>query len=144
MISNFDHVTVTVTDLDEARRFFGVLGFVEEQAVIISGEAMDAYMGIPHLKADHVTLAIPDSEPRQELQLLRLHSPSAAVDTDSGNLGRTGFNHVCFRVRHLDETLANMVDAGFPPRNQPMSFHARKLVFLDGPDGVVVELAEWT
>jgi len=143
MISNFDHVTVSVTDLDEARRFFGVLGFVEEQAVIISGEAMDAYMGITHLKADHVTLVIPDAEPRQEIQLLRLHSPTATVDANSGNLSRTGFNHVCFRVPHLDETLATMVDAGFHQRNEPMSFHDRKLVFLDGPDGVVVELAEW-
>ncbi len=143
MISNFDHVTISVTDLDEATQFFGVLGFVEDQAVVISGEAMDAYMSIPHLQADHVTLVIPDAEPRQEIQLLRLHSPTAAVDDDSGDLARTGFNHVCFRVPNLEETLATVVAAGFRQRNTPMSFHDRKLVFLDGPDGVVVELAEW-
>jgi catechol 2,3-dioxygenase-like lactoylglutathione lyase family enzyme len=143
MVSNFDHVTILVTDLDEARRFFGLLGFVEDQAVVISGEAMDAYMGIPHLEADHVTLVIPGSEPRQELQLLRLHSPSATIDDGSGNLARTGFNHVCFRVPNLDETLATMVEAGIGPRSEPMSFHNRKLVFLDGPSDVVIELAEW-
>ena len=144
MVSNLDHVTILVTDLDEARRFFRLLGFVEDQTVVISGEAMDAYMGIPHLEADHVTLVIPESEPRQELQLLRLHSPSATIDDGAGNLARTGFNHVCFRVPSLDETLATMVEAGIRPRSQPMSFHNRKLVFLGGPSNVVVELAEWT
>jgi len=143
MVSNFDHVTMSVTDLDEARRFFGALGFVEDRAVVIAGQAMDAYMGIPHLEADHVTLVIPDAEPRQEIQLLRLHSPTATVDDDSGDLARTGFNHVCFRVPNLEATLATVVDAGFHQRNTPMSFHDRKLVFLDGPEGVVVELAEW-
>jgi hypothetical protein len=29
-------------------------------------------------------------------------------------------------------------------RNRPMVFHDRKLVFLEGPEGIVVELAEWT
>ena len=31
-----DHMTVVVTALDEARRFFGLLGFVERVAVIAS------------------------------------------------------------------------------------------------------------
>jgi len=29
------------------------------------------------------------------------------------------------------------------PRNEPMVFQDRKLVFLNGPSNVVVELAEW-
>jgi hypothetical protein len=28
-------------------------------------------------------------------------------------------------------------------RNELMVFHDRKLVFLEGPEGIVVELAEW-
>jgi catechol 2,3-dioxygenase-like lactoylglutathione lyase family enzyme len=143
MVSNFDHVTILVTDLEEAERFFGLLGFVEDQAVVISGEAMDAYMGMSNLEADHITMVIPDSKPRQEVQLLRLHSPKATIDDGSGNLARTGFNHVCFRVPNLDEALATLLEAGIRPRNEPMSFHDRKLVFLNGPSNVVVELAEW-
>ena len=33
----FDHMTVVVTDLEEAKRFFGLLGFVERIAVVASG-----------------------------------------------------------------------------------------------------------
>ncbi len=143
VISNFDHVTLAVTDLEEAIRFFGLLGFELARSVVISGEAMDEYMGASGLEADHVTLVIPEAQPRQEVQLLRYHRPPVAVDGGSGNLLRTGFNHVCFRVPNLDSVLDALAEAGVKPRNEPMVFQDRKLVFLNGPSNVVVELAEW-
>jgi catechol 2,3-dioxygenase-like lactoylglutathione lyase family enzyme len=136
-------MTLAVADLDEAIGFFGLLGFEHERSVVISGEAMDEYMGVSGLEADHVTLVIPDARPRQEIQLLRYHRPQVAVDEGSGNLARTGFNHVCFRVPNIDSVLEVLADAGVKPRNQPMIFQDRKLVFLNGPSNVVVELAEW-
>ena len=75
MISNFDHVTVVVVDVDEAVNFFGLLGFELDRSVVISGPVMDAYMGVPGIVADHITLVIPGSEPRQEVQLLHYRSP---------------------------------------------------------------------
>jgi catechol 2,3-dioxygenase-like lactoylglutathione lyase family enzyme len=139
----FDHVTIGVTDLDEAVRFFAVLGFEVLKSVRISGATMDAYMSIPGMDADHVTLAVPDAEPHQEVQLLHFHRPGQLVDRSSGQLAGTGFNHVCFRVDDLDSTVADFATAGFPTRNQPMDFHDRKLVFLVGPANTVVELAQW-
>ena len=32
---------------------------------------------------------------------------------------------------------------GFKTRNEIVDFHSRKLVFIEGPEGVTVELAEW-
>ena len=142
-VATFDHVTVAVFDLDEAIQFFGVLGFEVIKNVRISGATMDAYMGIPGMEADHVTLAIPDAEPHQEVQLLHFHKPSKLIDRSSGNLAGTGFNHICFRVEDLDATVAAFESAGFPTRNQAMDFHDRKLVFLIGPANTVVELAQW-
>ncbi len=143
MVLNFDHVTIVVTELGEAVRFFELLGFRLDQSVVIAGEAMDAYMGVPDLEADHVTLVLPGSEPRQEVQLLRYHHPEVVVDEGSGQLGRTGFNHVCFRVADLDATIERLVASGVTLRNEPMTFHERTLVFISGPGSVVVELAEW-
>ena len=139
----FDHVTLAVFDLDEAIQFFGVLGFEVIKHVHISGAEMDAYMGIPGMEADHVTLAIPDAEPHEEVQLLHFQKPTKLVDRTSGDLAGTGFNHFCFRVDDLDATVDAFQAAGFPTRNQPMDFHDRKLVFLVGPANTVVELAQW-
>ena len=139
----FDHVTIAVSDVDDAVRFFGVLGFEIIKSVQVSGATMDAYMGIPGMDADHVTLAVPGAEPHQEVQLLHFRRPTELVDRNSGNLAGTGLNHVCFRVDDLDATVAAFDAAGFPTRNQAMVFHDRTLVFLVGPSNVVIELAQW-
>jgi catechol 2,3-dioxygenase-like lactoylglutathione lyase family enzyme len=143
VVSNFDHMTIVVTDVDEAVTFFGHLGFALDKSVVIKGPTMDAYMGIDGLEAEHVTLVIPHSDPRQEIQLLHYHAPPVQNDADSGDLLRTGFNHVCFRVADLDAEVKRLVAAGVELRNTLMDFHSRKLVFLRGPNNVVVELAEW-
>ena len=138
----FDHVTVVVTALDEAKRFFGLLGFEERISVVVSGEEMSRYMGIADWTADHVTLVLDGAATHQEVQLLYFHQPQVVDDSGAGTLDRTGFNHVCFRVRDLDGMLARLAVCGFTPRNEVMAFHDRRHVFLDGP-GIVVELAEW-
>ena len=143
MLKHFDHVTVVVTDLVQARRFFGLLGFVEDKAVVISGPIMDRYMGVPHLEADHVTLVLKDSAPRCEVQLLHYRKPTVQTDPNIARLDRAGFNHVCFAVSNIDELIEKVQAAGVRLRNEPMVFHDRKLVFLEGPEGITIELAEW-
>jgi catechol 2,3-dioxygenase-like lactoylglutathione lyase family enzyme len=138
----FDHITIVVTDLAEARRFFGLLGFEESVAVVASGEAVSAYMGIPGWESDHVTLVLEGADVHQEIQLLFFHAPTVKDDSGAGTLDRTGFNHVCFRVNDLAAMLEHLAANGITPRNEVLDYHDRKLVFLDGP-GVVVELAEW-
>jgi catechol 2,3-dioxygenase-like lactoylglutathione lyase family enzyme len=139
----FDHMTVVVTDLAAAKDFFAVLGFEEEKSVVVSSDVMSGYMGMPDFEADHVTLVLKGVSSRQEVQLLGFHNPPVAADAGSGDLGRTGFSHVCFRVEDLDATVAAFGAVGATPRNHVMDFHDRRLVFMNGPAGVVVELAEW-
>ena len=135
-------MTVVVEDLDAAKSFFGLLGFVERIAVVASGPVVSDYMGIPGWESDHVTLVLEGAPVHQEIQLLHFHQPPVQPDPGAGTLGRTGFNHVCFRVDDLDAMLAHLAAHGVTPRNAVLDYHQRKLVFLDGP-GIVVELAEW-
>jgi catechol 2,3-dioxygenase-like lactoylglutathione lyase family enzyme len=143
MSLGFDHMTLVVTDLPNAKRFLAILGFEEEKAVVVSGETMADYMGIPDWESDHVTLVLQRVDFRQEIQLLRFHRPDIQIDDGSGFLARSGFNHVCFRTEDLDSTLRRFAAIGVTPKNDIMEFHDRRLVFLPGPDGVVIELAEW-
>lgn len=143
MVKNFDHLTIVVRDVDSAKRFFGVLGFVEAMSVVISGDPFDSYMGVPGMKAEHVTLALEGVSPRTEIQLLKYLHPEPALDPAIRDLHKIGFNHVCFAVADIDAEVAKIRAAGFTTRNEIMTFHARKLVFIDGPEGVTVELAQW-
>ena len=80
MSAGFDHLTIVVTDLDDAKRFFGTLGFAESHSVVVKGPTMAVYMGISDWEADHVTLVDQGAPVHQEIQLLRFHRPDAAID----------------------------------------------------------------
>jgi len=143
MIKRFDHLTIVVTDVAEAKRFFGLLGFKEVTTVVISGETFARYMGVPGIEAEHVTLVAEGVEPRTEIQLLRYLKPASKPDPLIRDLSKIGLNHICFAVADLEAVLAKMVANGFAARNEVLDFHRRKLVFLAGPEGVTVELSQW-
>jgi catechol 2,3-dioxygenase-like lactoylglutathione lyase family enzyme len=143
MLKHFDHVTVVVRDVEAAKQFFGLLGFKEDKSVVIAGQPFAAYMGVDGIEAEHVTLALANVSPRTEVQLLKYRHPAPLPDPAIGNLTKLGFNHVCFAVDDLEAEVARLKAHGVQLRNEVMDFHDRKLVFLSGPEGVTVELAEW-
>ncbi len=143
MIKRFDHFTMVVRDLEDAKRFFGLLGFREDIAVVISGEKFAAYMGIPGISADHVTLVAQDVTPRTEIQLLHYRTPEAIPDPEIRDLHKLGFNHICFAVDDIEGTVRTMQANGYRTRNDLLDFHSRKLIFLDGPEGITIELSQW-
>ena len=143
MVHHFDHVTVVVRDVDGAIQFFGLLGFVEDKNVVISGRTFADYMGVPGIEAQHVTLVLAGAAPRVEVQLLKYRAPAPIPDPHITNLSKLGFNHICFAVDNLVAEVAKLEAAGVKRRGAILDFHARKLVFLEGPEGITVELAEW-
>src|SRR5215475_5525 len=77
MVKHFDHVTIVVTDVDRAKRFFALLGFQEAMSVVISGEEFAHYMRVGGIEAEHHTLVLTNSVPRLEVQLLKYRHPDA-------------------------------------------------------------------
>ncbi len=143
MVHHPDHVAVAVQDPAASLRFFSLLGFEEVQSVVIQGEPFAAYMGVPGIVAEHRTLMLTGSSPRFEMQLLTYRQREARGDPPAGELCRLGFNHICFAVEDIYAEVARLTAAGVKLRNRVMEFHDRKLVFLAGPEGLVVELAQW-
>ncbi len=143
MVRSFDHLTIVVRDLDRARRFFGVLGFKEAISVVIAGEPFASYMGVADIEADHVTMVLEQVTPRTEIQLLHYRNPESIIDPNIHDLHKVGLNHICFAVDDVDAEVRRMREGGFATRSGILDFHARKLVFLEGPEGVTVELSQW-
>jgi hypothetical protein len=46
-------------------------------------------------------------------------------------------------VDDIETEVAKLRTNGFRTRNGIMDFHSRKLVFIEGPEGVTVELSQW-
>jgi catechol 2,3-dioxygenase-like lactoylglutathione lyase family enzyme len=144
MVRHFDHVTFVVADVARAAAFFALLGFVEDKRVVIAGPKFARYMRVDGIEAEHVTLVLAGAAPRTEIQLLHYRRPSGTEAGDgAASPTRPGFNHICFAVDDLAGEVARLSAHGVALLNEVMEFHDRKLVFLAGPEGIVVELSQW-
>ncbi len=142
---NPDHITIAVEDVAAAVDLLGHFGFRRDHDASIDGGAPAAYMGMPHMQAEHVTLVLQDADPRFEIQLLHFTDrdgvdPAGAVPS---NLTRRGMNHLALRVDDLAAATEHLASVGVTPMNDELDFVSRKLRFFEGPEGVTIELAEW-
>ena len=144
MILNPDHVTVAVTDADAAIAFFELLGFRRGHVTTIDGGEPAAYMLMPDMKAQHITLALEGSEPRFEIQLL-VFDPTPGEDPAEhpSNKRRRGYNHLAFRVDDIEAVTAHLEANGVTMLSDEMDYISRKLRFIEGPEGITLELVQW-
>ena len=144
MILNPDHVTIAVADVGAAIAFFALLGFRKDHVATIDGGPPARYMGMPSMKAQHITLALEGANPPFEIQLLKFEP---APGTDPGahptNLRKLGFNHLAFRVDDIEATTAHLVANGVTVLSDEMDYISRKLRLFEGPEGITIELVQW-
>lgn len=66
-IRRFDHVGITVDDLEQAVAFFMELGFETEGRMVLEGEFLDTVTGLPNARTEVVMLRPPTGETGLEL-----------------------------------------------------------------------------
>jgi len=146
MIKNADHMTIVVSDINASIHFFELFNFTKTKAVIIENEPFAKYMNISNIKADHVTLVLQhfdeEATPHFEIQLLHFHHPKPQEDTNIHRLDKLGYNHLCFAVEDIKQMIQKLKNHGVKIISDILDFHARKLVYVEGPDGIIIELAE--
>ena len=144
MLRNPDHVTVAVADATAAIEFFALLGFRTQHVVEIDGGEPARYMGMPDMKAEHITLELEGSEPHFEIQLLAFE-PKPADDPGEHptNLRRRGYNHLAFRVDDIAAVADHLMANGVTMLSDEMDYISRRLRFFEGPEGITLELVQW-
>jgi catechol 2,3-dioxygenase-like lactoylglutathione lyase family enzyme len=144
MLRNPDHVTIAVADAARAVEFFALLGFREEHTATIQGGVPAQYMGMPEMKAKHVTLALEGCKPRFEIQLLEFDPrPPADPGEHPTNRRRRGYNHLAFRVDDIKAVTEHLIANGVTMLGDEMDYLGRRLRFIEGPEGITIELVQW-
>jgi catechol 2,3-dioxygenase-like lactoylglutathione lyase family enzyme len=144
VLRNPDHVTIAVTDPARAIAFFALLGFREEHVATIDHGPPAQYMGMPAMKAKHITLALAGCTPRFEIQLLAFDPrPPNDPGEHPTNLRRRGYNHLAFRVDDIKAVSARLIAHGENMLSDEMDYLNRRLRLFEGPEGITLELVEW-
>lgn len=141
MITAIRHTGLVVQDLEASLAFWcDVMGFKVSRRMDESGAHMDALLGLKDVRVTTVKLAAPDAN---LLELLHFASHPDAPAWP-GTVHSTGFTHMAFTVKDLDDTCRRLAAAGVafnaPPVYSPDGY--AKVTYGKGPEGVFLEFVE--
>src|SRR5215831_21081690 len=102
-IRHFDHVGITVKDLDTVTAFFVGLGFETEGRTVLEGEFLDTVIGMPGSCVEIVVLRPPGGG--TGLELSRFDRPGHAAGPTAPMPNELGLRNVTFEVDDLPALL---------------------------------------
>lgn len=98
-VRHFDHVGITVADLDAATAFFVALGLEVENRMFVEGEFLDTVICIPGSRTEIVMLQPPDGGTR--LELSSFVRPDHLPGSPAAPANELGLRNVAFEVADL-------------------------------------------
>jgi catechol 2,3-dioxygenase-like lactoylglutathione lyase family enzyme len=110
-IRRFDHVGITVRDLDAVTAFFVGLGFETEGRTVLEGEFLDTVVGIPNCRTEIVMLRPPDGG--TGLELSRFIRPNHGPGSPDPMPNEPGLRNVTFEVDDLQAILDRLAADGY-------------------------------
>jgi catechol 2,3-dioxygenase-like lactoylglutathione lyase family enzyme len=140
-IRHFDHVGITVRDLDTVTAFFAGLGFETEGRTVLEGEFLDTVTGIPNARTEIVMLRPPGGGTGLELpSFIRPDHEPGSPDPMHNELG---FRNVTFEVDDLQAILGRLAAGGYHLVGGVGQYEdIWRMASVRGPEGLLVNLAQ--
>jgi catechol 2,3-dioxygenase-like lactoylglutathione lyase family enzyme len=137
----FDHVGITVPDLDAAADFFVRLGLEIEGRAFVEGEFIDTVCGIPGSRTEIVMLRPPGGGTAVELSSFVRPAHDPGSPTNMAN--ELGLRSVAFEVDDLKATVDRLAADGYGLVGGVGRYEdAWLMAYVRGPAGIIVALAE--
>ena len=140
-IRRFDHVGITVADLDTVTAFFVGLGFEVEGRTFVEGEFLDTVCGIPGSRTNIVMLRPPGGG--TALELASFVTPDHVPGSPTAMANEVGLRNVCFEITDLRATVERLAADGYGLVGG-IGQHENSwlMAYVRRPEGIVVSLAE--
>jgi catechol 2,3-dioxygenase-like lactoylglutathione lyase family enzyme len=140
-IRRFDHVGITVGDLDRVTAFFAGLGFEIEGRTVLEGEFLDTVAGIPDSRTEVVMLRPPDGG--TGLELSRFIRPDHVPASPDPMPNELGLRNVTFEVDDLQAILDRLAADGYHLVGGVGQYEGIwRMASVRGPEGFIVNLAQ--
>ncbi len=140
-VRRFDHVGITVADLDAVTAFFVGLGLEVENRMFVEGEFLDTVIGIPGSRTEIVVLQPPDGSTRVELSSFA--RPDHLPGSPAAPANELGLRNVAFEVHDLQAAVDRAVTDGYRLVGGIGEYEGSwRMAYVRGPEGIIVSLAE--
>jgi catechol 2,3-dioxygenase-like lactoylglutathione lyase family enzyme len=140
-VQSFDHVGITVADLDLVTEFFVGLGLEVSGRTFLEGEFLDTVCGIPDSRTEIVGLQVPGGG--TWIELGRFVRPDHVPGSPDAMANELGMRNVCFVVDDLQATVDELAADGYGLVGG-IGDHENtwRMAYVRGPEGIVVALSE--
>ncbi|HEX6039369.1 VOC family protein [Longimicrobium sp.] len=139
-LKRMDNVLIVVDDLEAVQAFFIELGLTLEGETTVEGPAVGALIGLQDVRATLAMLRTPDG---QGIELDKFHTPHGVrFEPVDAPLNSLGIRRVMFAVDGIDEIVARVRAHGAELIGEMRYGDTYRLVYIRGPEGIVVALAE--
>ena len=140
-VRRFDHVGITVADLDAVTAFFVALGMEVEGRMFVEGEFLDTVIGIPDSRTEIVMLKLPDDGTR--LELSSFVRPDHLPGSPAAPANELGLRNAAFEVHDLQAAVDQAAKDGYGLVGGIGEYEGSwRMAYVRGPEGVIVSLAE--
>ncbi|WP_418344835.1 VOC family protein [Rhodococcus pyridinivorans] len=140
-VRRFDHVGLTVSDLDVATAFFVGLGFEVEGTGSVQGDFPATVCGLPGTHCEIVMLRPSDGGTR--LELSRFIAPDHLPGSPTAMPNELGIRNVSFEVGDLQVAVDAVAEQGYGLVGGVGEYeNSVRMAYVRGPDGIIVSLFE--
>lgn len=140
-VLRFDHVGLTVADLDAATAFFVGLGLEVEGTGEVQGEFVETVCAIPGAHCRIVMLRVPGDGPR--LELSSFVTPDHLSGSPTALANEVGLRNVSFEVGDLQAAVDAVAADGYGLVGGVGEYQGSvRMAYMRGPEGIVVSLFE--
>ena len=140
-VRRFDHIGITVADLEAATAFFVGLGLEIEGTGSVEGEFVEAVCGIPGAHCRIVMLRPPDGGSR--LELASFVTPDHVPGSSAAMANEIGLRNVSFEVGDLQAAVDAVASDGYGLVGGIGEHEGSvRMAYVRGPEGIIVSLFE--
>ena len=140
-IRRFDHVGITVKDLDAVTAFFVGLGFEVEGRMLMEGEFVDTVIGMANSLSEIVMLRPPGGG--TGLELSSFIRPNHEPGSPNAMSNELGLRNVAFEVDDLQAILDPLAADGYHLVGGVGQYEGIwRMAYVRGPEGIIVALAQ--
>lgn len=137
----FDHVGITVQDLDSVAAFFQSLGLEIEGRTFVEGEFIDTVTGIPDSRSEILMLRLPGGGTAVEISSFVRPDPTPGSPAPMAN--ELGIRSIAFDVDELDARIEQLAADGYGLIGGVGEYEGTwRMAYVRGPEGIIVALAE--
>lgn len=140
-IQRFDHIGITVADVDAATAFFANLGLEVEGRTFVEGDFIDTVIGIPDARSEIVMLRSPGGGPGVELATFV--RPDHQPGSPTAMATEVGLRSIGFEVDDLQAVVDRLAADGYGLVGGIGQYeNIWRMAHVRGPEGIIVALAE--